>query len=61
VYHYITKSNKNAITGSDIMEKIIKKIIRVVLYIRVSTEEQAKYGYSLKAQLRMNTIIYRRK
>ncbi|MCI9434732.1 MAG: recombinase family protein [Bacilli bacterium] len=33
------------------MEKIIKKIIRVVLYIRVSTEEQAKYGYSLKAQL----------
>lgn len=33
------------------MEKVIKKIIRVVLYIRVSTEEQAKYGYSLKSQL----------
>lgn len=33
------------------MKEIIKKIIRVVLYIRVSTEEQAKYGYSLKSQL----------
>lgn len=36
------------------MKKIIKSvaetIIRVVLYIRVSTEEQVKHGYSLQAQ-----------
>lgn len=32
------------------MDKIIKKIIRVVLYIRVSSEEQARWGYSLEAQ-----------
>lgn len=29
----------------------IKKVIRVALYIRVSTEEQAKHGYSLGSQL----------
>lgn len=37
------------------MKKIIRnvsdKIIRVVLYIRVSTEEQAKHGYSIESQL----------
>lgn len=36
------------------MKKIVKNIseaiIRVVLYIRVSTEEQVKHGYSLQAQ-----------
>lgn len=35
------------------MKKIInerKKVIRVVLYIRVSTEEQAKHGYSIESQ-----------
>jgi len=29
----------------------IKKVVRVALYIRVSTEEQAKHGYSLGSQL----------
>lgn len=32
------------------MTKIIKEIIEVVLYIRVSREEQARWGYSLDAQ-----------
>lgn len=36
------------------MSKIIKnvkdKIIRVAIYIRVSTEEQAKHGYSIESQ-----------
>ncbi len=35
----------------EIAKKIKDSIIRVVLYIRVSTEEQAKYGYSLESQL----------
>lgn len=33
-----------------IMQDTIKKIICVVLYIRVSTEEQAKHGYSIDSQ-----------
>lgn len=32
------------------MKKIEEKIIRAVLYIRVSSEEQVKHGYSLQAQ-----------
>ena len=32
------------------MSKIIEEIIEVVLYIRVSREEQARWGYSLDAQ-----------
>lgn len=32
------------------MKKIENKIIRVVLYIRVSTEEQVKHGYSIDSQ-----------
>lgn len=30
--------------------KILKKIIRAAIYIRVSTEEQVRHGYSLEAQ-----------
>ena len=32
------------------MNKIEKDVLRVALYIRVSTEEQAKHGYSLDSQ-----------
>ena len=32
------------------MKAEIDRIIRVALYIRVSTEEQALHGYSLQAQ-----------
>ena len=32
--------------------KSVKKIIRVVLYIRVSTEEQVRHGYSIESQLK---------
>lgn len=32
------------------MKEIIKNIIRVVLYIRVSTQEQARHGYSIESQ-----------
>lgn len=34
----------------NIVKKVTETIIRVVLYIRVSTEEQVKHGYSLQAQ-----------
>lgn len=32
------------------MNKVINKVIRVGLYIRVSTEEQARHGYSIESQ-----------
>ena len=31
-------------------ETILDKVIRVGLYIRVSTEEQARHGYSIESQ-----------
>lgn len=39
----------------------MKKIIRAVIYIRVSTEEQVRHGYSLQSQLETLTEYCKRK
>lgn len=50
--YLISKDISNPVDYINNPHKYIKgKIIRVALYIRVSTEEQAKHGYSIESQI----------